>query len=122
MFNFHPKSAASLFLASLTLLVASTPLPAGAADTDVELRQLTHKNFNASIADDTWYVFFYGGLEWREWWDTYFPAYACTYHVRHHTSYQDAVIPYWHVARTLTHRRDSYSQVRRILQPMVRTL
>jgi len=56
MFNFHLKSAASLFLASLTLLATSTPLPVGAADTNVELRQLTHKNFNASVAHGTWFV------------------------------------------------------------------
>ena len=56
MFHFYPKSAASLFLASLTLLATSTPLPVGAADTNVELRQLTHKNFNTSVAHDTWYV------------------------------------------------------------------
>jgi protein-disulfide isomerase len=56
MFTFHPKSTASLFLASLTLLVTSTPLPASAADENVELRWLTHKNFNASIAHDAWYV------------------------------------------------------------------
>ena len=56
MFIFHPKAAASLFLASLTLLATSTPLPVGAADTSVELRQLTHKNFNTSVAQDTWYV------------------------------------------------------------------
>jgi hypothetical protein len=53
---YHPKSAASLFLASLTLLVTSTPLPVDATDTNVELRQLTNKNFNTSIAHDTWYV------------------------------------------------------------------
>lgn len=56
MLYFHPKSAASLFLASLTLLATSTPLPVGAADTGVDLRQLTHKNFNSSVAHDTWYV------------------------------------------------------------------
>lgn len=55
---FHLNSAASLFLASLTLLVTvtSTPLPVDAADTEVALRLLTHKNFNTSIAHDTWYV------------------------------------------------------------------
>lgn len=56
MFNFHPKSTASLFLVSLTLLATSTPLPVDAAEPNVELRQLTHKNFNASVAHDTWYV------------------------------------------------------------------
>ena len=55
---FHPKPVPSLFLASLTLLVTvtSTPLPVDAADAEVSLRQLTAKNFNTSIAHDTWYV------------------------------------------------------------------
>jgi hypothetical protein len=67
MFNFHPISAVSLFLASLTLLATSTPLPVDAADTNVELRQLTHKDFNTSVTHDTWYVsdgeapWFWGG-------------------------------------------------------------
>ena len=55
---FHPKPVPSLFLASLTLLVTvtSTPLPVDAADAEVSLRQLTPKNYNTSIAHDTWYV------------------------------------------------------------------
>jgi len=91
----HPKSAASLFLASLTLLVTSTPLPVDATDTDVGLRQLTYKNFNTSIARDTWYV----RTAESQWCGLRVavvagsgqlgPTYAVIYHIYHRTSNHD---------------------------------
>ena len=90
---FHPKPVPSLFLASLTLLVTvtSTPLPVDAADAEVSLRQLTPKNFNTSIAHDTWYV---SDTEWGGWrgglsaGDTVFPFILPVYiaYTIHHTS------------------------------------